>query len=78
MTRVRWIDRLARRTVVVHLANGASIRGVMAGAYRDSVVLVHATYLGMVGGDRVETPIDGDAVILREQVAWIQTLGESA
>jgi hypothetical protein len=78
MTRVRWIDRLVKRTVVVHMTTGASIRGVMSGTYRDSIVLAHATYLGMVGGDRVETPIDGDAVILREQVAWIQNLGESA
>lgn len=78
MTRVRWIDRLVRRTVVVHLTTGSSIRGVMAGAYRDSIVLAHATYLGMVGGERLETPIDGDAVILREQVAWMQNLGESA
>lgn len=74
--RVRWIDRLVRRNVVVHLTNGASIRGVLAGAYRDSVVLIHATYLGTLGGDRVETPIDGDAIILREQVAWMQNLGE--
>jgi hypothetical protein len=63
MIRVRWIDRLVRRTVVVHLTTGASIRGVLVGAYRDSIVLSHATYLGM---------------ILREQVAWMQNLGESA
>lgn len=78
MMRVRWIDQLVRRTVVVHLTTGASIRGVLIGAYRDSIVLGHATYLGVIGGERVETPIDGDAVILREQVAWMQNLGESA
>jgi hypothetical protein len=76
MIRVRWIDRLERRTVVAHLVGGASIRGVLAGAYRDCIVLSHATHLGVMDGARVDAPIDGDAVILREQVSWLQTLGE--
>lgn len=67
---MRWIDRLVRRSVVIHTTNGMSIRGVMVGAYRDSLVLSHAEFLG---GDSVE-PVDGDVVIPRERVAWMQTL----
>ena len=74
MNRVRWIDRLERRTVVAHLVGGASIRGVLVGAYRDCLVLSHATHLGVLDGARVDSLIDGEAVVLREQVSWLQTL----
>jgi hypothetical protein len=78
MMRVRWIDRLTRATVVVHLTTGTSIRGVLLGAYRDSLVLGHATYLGTMDGERVDAPIDGEAIVPREQVAWMQALKEQA
>ncbi len=72
MNRVRWIDRLVRRNVVVHMTTGASVRGVLVGAHRDCLVLSHVAYLG---ADAVET-VDGEVVVPRERVAWIQTLGE--
>ena len=71
MGAMRWMGRLERRTVVVHMASGASVRGVVIGVYRDSVVLRHSTYLGPQA-----TEIDGDVVIPRPNVAWVQTLPE--
>lgn len=66
-----WIKRLSAETVVVHLTTGASIRGVMTGVHRDCLVLVHGAYLGT---ESVET-VDGEIVVPRERVAWIQHLG---
>lgn len=70
MNLMRWIDRLTRRTVVVHTTNGMSVRGVLVGAYRDCLVLSHATFLGVETAEQ----IDGEAVIPRDRVAWLQTL----
>lgn len=70
MNRMRWIDRLIRRSVVAHTTNGMSVRGVLVGAYRDCIVLSHAAYLG---SDSIE-PLDGEVVIPRERVAWMQIL----
>lgn len=74
MSLIRWISRLVARTVVVHTTQDASIRGILVGEYRDCLVLKHSVYLGTLGGERLETPIDGEVVVPREQVAWIQTL----
>lgn len=74
MTPIRWISRLVARTVVVHTTQDASLRGILVGEYRDCLVLKHGVYLGTIGGDRIETPVDGEVVIPRGQVAWIQTL----
>lgn len=49
---------------------GQSIRGILQGAYRDSLVLSHASFLT---GDTT-TNIDGEVVIPRDRVAWLQTL----
>lgn len=70
MTRVRWINRLTRRTVVVHMTTGASVRGVLVGAYRDCLVLQHAAYLG---ADAIEK-VDGEVIVPRDRVAWLQAL----
>jgi hypothetical protein len=67
---MRWIENLRYLTVVVHTTQGESLRGVMTGAYRDSVVLAHVEFLA---GDTTTT-IDGEAVVPRERIAWIQTL----
>lgn len=70
MSRMRWVDRLVRRSVVIHTTSGESVRGVLVGAYRDCLVLSHAAFLG---SDSIEG-IDGEAVIPRERIAWLQTL----
>lgn len=67
---MRWIPRLIRREIITHLTDGQSIRGMLAGEYRDSLVLSHAAYLGSEGSMRV----DGEVVIPRDKVAWIQVL----
>jgi len=67
---MRWLNRLTSRTVVVHLTDDESIRGVLVGVYSDCLVLRHAAYLGTKTVDK----IDGDAVVPREKVAWLQSL----
>ena len=67
---VRWLNRLVRDTIVVHTTTGASLRGVLVGVYSDCVVLSHGTFLG---GDTNET-VDGNVVIPRDKVGWIQRL----
>lgn len=70
MIAMRWIDRLIRRSVVVHTTVGSSVRGVLVGAYRDCIVLAHAEFLG---SDSVQ-PLDGDVVVPRERIAFMQAL----
>ena len=65
----RYVDRLTRKVIVAHLADGTSIQGVLLGAYRDSIVLAHAEVLG-----DVKVPIDGEAVLPRKGLSWIQNL----
>jgi small nuclear ribonucleoprotein (snRNP)-like protein len=65
-----WLDKLERRTVIVHLSDGQSIQGVLAAIYDDCVVLERATYLHREGRTRV----DGEAVLPRERVSWLQSV----
>lgn len=67
-----WIKHLTRRRLVVHLASGASLRGVLAGEYSDCLVLTFAEALQGAGGS---VPVDGQAVVPRAQIVWIQDLG---
>lgn len=66
----RYIDSIARETVVVHHRDGTSMRGVLMAVHRDCIVLAHASVLGA----EANTPIDGEAVIERAQVSWLQRL----
>lgn len=65
-----WLDKLERRTVIVHLSDGQSIQGVLSAIYDDCVVLERATYLHREGRTRV----DGEAVLPRERVSWLQSM----
>lgn len=67
---MKWIDRLRFHTVVIHTTTQSSLRGVLTGTYKDSLVLSHAEFLV---GDTTTT-IDGEVIVPRERVAWIQTL----
>lgn len=71
MRRTSWLDRLDRRTVVVHTTDGQSIRGVLVAAHHDVVILAHAFALGSEGTAQT---IDGEAHIPRIKVAWTQAL----
>jgi len=66
----RYLNRVARRTVIVHTTTGQSLRGVLVGVYRDSIVLGHAAFLS---GDSATT-IDGEVIVLRERVGWVQVI----
>lgn len=74
LVQMRWIDKLIARTIVVNLKHDETIRGVLVGTYRDCIVLQHALHLGTLNGTKLEVPVDGEAIIPRENIAWIQTL----
>lgn len=65
-----WIDRLIAHTVVAHLTSGESIQGVLTATHRDCLVMSHAIYLGT----EAHIKVDGDAVIPRPNVKFIQVL----
>ena len=70
MSPMRYIDRLERRSVALHLKDGQSLKGVLMATHRDTFVLAHARYLTADG----ELPVDGEAVVPRTNVSWLQTL----
>ena len=65
-----FLETMARETIVVNQPDGTSIRGVLIAVHRDCLVLAHARVLGA----EADTPLDGQAVIERSKVAWIQRL----
>lgn len=67
---MRWLNQLTHRTVIVHTAEGDSFRGVLTGVFRDCLVLIHAYYMATEG----DTTIDGEVVIPRPHVAWMQVV----
>jgi len=67
---VRGFRALELSTVVVHTTSGSSLRGVLVGTYRDSLVLKHAKYLA---SNTVED-IDGEVYVPVGQVAFVQHL----
>lgn len=64
------LRRLRRRRVVVQTKDDRSIRGVLTENYRDCLVLSQAEYLHEAKANELE----GDAVILRDNVSWLQVL----
>lgn len=66
----KYIDSLCRETIVCHLADGTSVQGVLLAVHRDCIVLVAAAVLG---GDH-NTPADGEVVVERGKVLWMQRL----
>lgn len=65
-----WLARLVRTEVIVHTVSGGSIRGFAQELSGGAVGLTAALYLGDGGST---TPVDGGAVVPREQIAWVQT-----
>lgn len=74
MSMLRWIDRLAKQTVVVHMSDGVSVRGVLIRAYKDCLVIHHAAYLS---GNGEETRVDGEVILPRKNLSWIQVIRSS-
>ncbi len=70
-----YVAAIIRETVAAHLATGASLRGVLVAAHRDCVVLAHASLLQ---SDGEAVPLDGEQLIPRGQLLWLQRLSETA
>ena len=66
-----WLRRAAREQVVAHLSDGSSVRGFVAHARRDSLLLSPAAVLR---ADAPNIPVDGGALVPRESVVWLQKL----
>lgn len=67
---MRWISKLVRHSVALHLTDGQSIRGVLLAEHKDCLVLGQAGYLGTDG----VTKVDGEVVVPRERISWMQVL----
>lgn len=63
--------RFVKRRVVAHTKDGQSIRGVLLSNHRDCVVIDQPEYLGQAPD---EHKLEGDAVILKDNLAWVQVL----
>jgi small nuclear ribonucleoprotein (snRNP)-like protein len=66
----RLIEKLARETIAVHLSDGTSLKGVLVAVHGDCIVLESAVTLTEEG----HVPIDGQAVLPRAKIAWLQRL----
>lgn len=70
-TRPDWvISRQARRRVIVTATSGDAFTGLLVDADRRSVRLVDAAAL--TGAQSTPTPVDGDLLIPRDQIAYVQ------
>lgn len=67
---MRWLNKITHQTVIVHLENGQSLRGVLTGVFSDCIVMMHARYLS---GDN-ELTVDGEVVVPRPNVGWLQVI----
>lgn len=74
MSMLRWIERQAKRNVVVHMSDGVSMKGVLFGVYKDSFVMTHVAYLSQNGE---ETRVDGEVILPRSNLSWFQVIGSS-
>lgn len=68
--RLTWRRLLVRRRVIVNLKGGTALSGVLFTQRGPLLVLRNATL--HESGQRI--PVDGEAVVEREQVDWIQSL----
>jgi hypothetical protein len=67
-----WLTDLTLETVIVHtVGDGPSLKGVKAAVHDDCLVLKDAFVLEPEGG----TMLNGDLVIPREQVLFMQVVG---
>lgn len=72
MFKWKWAARAVRRSVVVHLTTGQSVRGTLLDTYHDALVLRHSALLGADGA-----AMDGEIVVPRERVSFVQLLGDT-
>lgn len=70
--RDRIVRNHRRKSVLVTLKSGEAFRGVLFDADRDAMVLRSAHTIIGDGTDRLPVGIDGELVILRPDVAYMQ------
>ena len=69
----RIVREHLRRSVLVSLKSGEAFQGVLYEADSEAVVLRNATALEAGNGtDRRATPVDGELLILRPDIAYMQ------
>lgn len=66
-----WLDDLTLETVIVHTRDDMSFRGLKSSVYDDCLVLKEARVLE---GEGVSSVLNGEVVIPRERVHFIQVL----
>ena len=66
-----WLDALTLDTVIVHTTHGTSFKGLLRSVHDDCLVLNDAMLLEDTG----PTMLNGDVVIPREQVGFMQLVG---
>jgi small nuclear ribonucleoprotein (snRNP)-like protein len=71
LTRERLLRSRMRTTVIANLKSGMSFRGVLFEVDNRSLVLRNTEALGR-SGDGVHIPVDGEVVIARSDVEFIQ------
>lgn len=75
-SRYLFVASMRRVEVVVQLKSGSTVKGILYASYADSIVLKDAS--AAPSGSSELVAIDGDQVIPRDNVDWIQTIGGGA
>lgn len=70
--RSRILRQHERKTVIVTLKGGDWFKGILFELDRDAFVLRGASTVAGDGTDRVASAVDGEIVILRQDVAYLQ------
>jgi hypothetical protein len=68
-----WLENVTLETVIVHTTAGESFKGLKQTVYDDSLILTDARLLD---GEGMSSVINGEVVIPRERVHFIQRLPE--
>lgn len=68
----RLIREHLRHRVIVTLKSGEGFGGVLFSADSEAVVMRDATLLSGDGTDRVAQPVDGELMVLRSDIAYLQ------
>lgn len=70
--RSRWLRKKELSRLVLHLKNGDSIAGMLAGDHSDGVALQGATYYAS-GQEEAPTPLAGETWVPKPEILFAQT-----
>lgn len=68
----RIIREHLRRRVIVTLKTGEGFGGVLFSADSEAIVVREATLLDAGATDRAAQPVDGELLVLRSDIAYLQ------